>query len=84
MQRQTTVPQGHPAEPVPSSFRAVTGEDADLFNLDHYPVHATCRICSEPIHADSFLRAFRHDEQPGPLTSLPRGECGGLPARYTG
>ena len=48
----------------PGSFRAVTGDgdDADLFNLDHYPVHAICRVCSEPIRAEAFLRAFRHED----------------------
>jgi hypothetical protein len=52
----------HAAEPEPGSFRAVTGDgdEADLFNLDHYPVHAVCRVCSEPIRAEAFLRAFRH------------------------
>jgi len=53
----------HAAEPEPGSFRAVTGDggDADLFNLNHYPVHATCRVCNEPIQAEAFLRAFTHD-----------------------
>jgi hypothetical protein len=52
----------HAAEPEPGSFRAVTGDGghADLFNLDHYPVHAVCRVCNEPICAEAFLRAFRH------------------------
>jgi hypothetical protein len=50
----------HSAEPAPGSFRAVTGGDANLFDLNHYPVHAVCRICSEPIKAETFLRAFRH------------------------
>jgi hypothetical protein len=54
----------HTAEPEPGSFRAVTGDgdDADLFNLDHYPVHAVCRVCNEPIRAEAFLRAFRHND----------------------
>jgi hypothetical protein len=54
----------HRAEPEPGSFRAVTGDgdDADLFNLDHYPVHAVCRVCNEPIRAEAFLRAFSHDD----------------------
>ena len=56
----------HTAEPEPGSFRAVTGDgdDADLFNLDHYPVHAVCRACGEPIRAEAFLRAFRHQDLP--------------------
>jgi hypothetical protein len=60
MQRQTTLIRAHAAEPTPNSFRAATGGDADLFNLDHYPVQATCRICQEPIQAETFLRAFKH------------------------
>ncbi len=62
MHRPTTPPCTHPAEPKPGSFRATTGEDADLFNLEHYPVHATCRLCDEPIKAEAFLRAFRHED----------------------
>ena len=62
MQRQTALNGAHPAEPAPGSFRAATGGDADLFNLDHYPVHATCRLCDGPIQAEVFLRAFRHED----------------------
>jgi hypothetical protein len=62
MHRPTTPPRTHPAEPKPGSFRATTGEDADLFNLEHYPVRATCRLCDEPIKAVAFLRAFRHED----------------------
>jgi hypothetical protein len=62
MQRQTTLTECHAAEPAPGSFRAATGGDADLFNLDHYPVHATCRLCDKPIRAEAFLRAFRHED----------------------
>jgi hypothetical protein len=62
MQRPTTSPRTHRAEPKPGSFRATTGENADLFNLEHYPVRATCRLCDEPIKAESFLRAFRHED----------------------
>ena len=60
MQRQRAVTRTHTAEPTPGSFRAVTGGDADLFNLDHYPVQAICRVCKEPIQAETFLRAFKH------------------------
>jgi hypothetical protein len=52
----------HPAEPKAGSFRAATGGDADLFNVEHYPVRATCRLCEGPIRADAFLRAFRHED----------------------
>lgn len=62
MQRQTTLTRPHAAEPTPGSFRAAAGGDADLFNLDHYPVHATCRICRKPIKAETFLRAFSHED----------------------
>jgi hypothetical protein len=50
----------HTAEPVAGSFRSANGGDADLFDLNHYPVRAVCRVCSEPIEAETFLRAFRH------------------------
>jgi hypothetical protein len=62
MKRPTTAPEPHAAEPAPGSFRAATGGDADLFDLDHYPVHATCRLCDEPILAETFLRAFQHED----------------------
>ena len=65
MQKRLTVRRAaHAAEPEPGSFRAVTGDghDADLFNLNHYPVHAVCRVCRGPIRAEAFLNAFRHDE----------------------
>ena len=54
----------HAAEPEPGSFRAATGDggDADLFNLSHYPVHAVCRVCNEPIQAETFMLAFAHEE----------------------
>jgi hypothetical protein len=52
----------HPAEPKAGSFLAATGGDADLFNVEHYPVRATCRLCDGPIRADAFLRAFRHED----------------------
>jgi hypothetical protein len=53
----------HAAEPEPGSFRAATGDgdDADLFNLSHYPVHAVCRVCNEPIQAETFMLAFAHE-----------------------
>jgi hypothetical protein len=63
MQKRLMVQRAeHAPEPEPGSFRAVTGDgdDADLFNLNHYPVHAVCRVCSEPIRAEAFLHAFRH------------------------
>jgi hypothetical protein len=68
MRKRLAVKRVHAAEPEPDSFRAVTGDGghADLFNLNHYPVHAVCRVCSEPIQAETFLRAFRHEElEPG-------------------
>ena len=34
MQRPTTATGSHAAEPTPGSFRASTGGDADLFDLD--------------------------------------------------
>lgn len=62
MERPTTAPESHAAEPAPGSFRAASGGDADLFDLDHYPVRAICRLCAEPILAEAFLRAFRHED----------------------
>ena len=58
----------HPAEPVPGTLRSANGRNADLFDLDHYPVQALCRVCREPIEAETFLRAFRHvaELSPGP------------------
>ncbi|MGH3248165.1 MAG: hypothetical protein ACRDOI_18475 [Trebonia sp.] len=62
MQRQSMLNRAHAAEPAPGSFRAAAGGNADLFNLSHYPVRATCRLCDQPIQAESFLRAFRHQD----------------------
>lgn len=62
MQRQTTLSRAHTAEPAPGSFSAAMGGDADLFNLSHYPVHAVCRVCKAPIKAETFLRAFAHED----------------------
>jgi hypothetical protein len=63
----------HTAEPVPGSFRAALGGDADLFDLNHYPVHAVCQVCREPIKAETFLRAFRHASPPRPETRTETG-----------
>jgi hypothetical protein len=52
--------QAHTPEPAPGTFRASSGEEADLFNMNHYPVQAVCRVCQEPIEAQTFLRAFQH------------------------
>ncbi len=54
------VARTHTPEPTPGTFRAADGADADLFNLDHYPVHAVCRVCRQAIQADTFLRPFQH------------------------
>jgi hypothetical protein len=51
----------HPAEPAPGPFLTAGGGQADLFDLSHYPVRAVCRVCQQPIRAESFLRAFEHD-----------------------
>lgn len=72
MQPQTTPARSHMAEPAPGSFRAAKGGDADLFDLDHYPVRATCRLCDEPILAETFLRAFRHEDSCRPGSNRPR------------
>jgi hypothetical protein len=72
MQCQTTPTRSHTAEPAPGSFRAAKGGDADLFNLDHYPVRATCRLCDESILAETFLSAFKHEDSRRPDTSRIR------------
>jgi len=54
-------PREHTAEPAPGTLLTSVGGDADLFDLNHYPVRAQCRTCREPIRAESFLRAFEHD-----------------------
>jgi hypothetical protein len=54
-------PQVHPAEPAPGTLLTAGGGDADLFDVSHYPVRAVCRICQQPISAETFLRAFKHD-----------------------
>ena len=51
----------HQADPAPGTLLSAVGEVADLFDVTHYPVRAECRICREPIRAESFLRAFEHD-----------------------
>ena len=62
MQPQSATTRAHTAEPAPGSFRAAAGGEADLFNVNHYPVQAICRICHEPIQAEAFLRAFTHKD----------------------
>ncbi|MGD0701872.1 MAG: hypothetical protein ABSA02_18555 [Trebonia sp.] len=52
--------QAHPAEPAPGTLLTAGGGDADLFEVSHYPVQAVCRVCQEPISAETFLRAFEH------------------------
>lgn len=52
----------HMPEPAVGTFRTSDGRQADLFNAGHYPVDAVCRVCSEPIRAESFLRPFAHFE----------------------
>jgi hypothetical protein len=73
MRKHAMRERAHAAEPKPGSFRAVTGDggDADLFNLNHYPVHAVCRVCSQPICAEAFLIAFRHGELLSPQGERP-------------
>lgn len=50
----------HEPEPEPGSVLTRDGQSADLFNHQHYPVRALCRLCGEPIKADSFFRPFAH------------------------
>ena len=53
----------HSPEPEPGTLRAQDGQRADLFNVRHYPITAVCRVCEQPIRADSFFRPFTHDEE---------------------
>lgn len=53
----------HSPEPAVGTIRAPNGHPADLFNTRHYPMRAVCRVCSEPIRADSLLRPFAHSEE---------------------
>ena len=53
--------RAHTAEPDPGTFLTAGGRHADLFNVSHYPVRAVCRVCRQPISAETFLRAFEHD-----------------------
>jgi hypothetical protein len=50
----------HSPEPGHGTVLTADGRQADLFNTSHYPVRAVCRMCSEPIQADSFFRPFEH------------------------
>lgn len=54
----------HVPEPRPGSMRTHDGRRADLFNVRDYPVRAACRICGEPIEADSYFRPFAHVDAP--------------------
>lgn len=53
----------HSPEPAVGTIRTPDGRPADLFNARHYPVRAVCRVCGEPIRADSLLRPFAHPEE---------------------
>lgn len=53
----------HSPEPAVGTIRTSDGQQADLFNIRHYPIYAVCRVCSEPIRADSFLQPFIHFEE---------------------
>jgi hypothetical protein len=61
MQNAQPARRAHPAEPDPRTLLTTSGGGADLFNVSHYPVRAVCRVCRQPIRAETFLRAFEHD-----------------------
>jgi hypothetical protein len=61
MQHAPRPRRAHQAEPAPGTLLTTVGADADLFDVNHYPVRAECRVCREPIRAESFLSAFEHD-----------------------
>ena len=52
---------GAPGRARPRHVLAAAGGHADLFDVSHYPVQAVCRVCQQPISAETFLRAFEHD-----------------------
>ena len=52
----------HEAEPETGTIRRSSGEKADLFNMAHYPLYASCRQCGNPIEAQGFLYPFIHAE----------------------
>lgn len=54
----------HDPEPRMGSLLSQDGRRADLFNMRHYPVQASCRTCGEPIEAESFFRPFAHAVAP--------------------
>lgn len=58
------VDYSHVPEPRAGSIFTSDGQRADLFNVRHYPVHAVCRGCGEPIQAESFFRPFLHEDAP--------------------
>ena len=58
--------RSHAPEPAAGTIRAPDGRQADLFNIRHYPVQAVCRVCGEPIRAETFLRPFAHSEDDFP------------------
>jgi hypothetical protein len=69
----------HIPEPKAGSILTSDGRKADLFNVRHYPVRAVCRVCDEPIKADSFFRPFAHvDGQSAVIYQFPgcRGSAG--------
>ena len=51
---------GHSAEPKAGSFLTADGRKADLFTLEHYPIHAVCQVCGRAILAQSFALPFEH------------------------
>ncbi len=61
MRNASTSGRAHTAEPAPGTLLTEAGGHADLFDVSHYPVQAVCRICQQPISAETFLRAFEHD-----------------------
>jgi hypothetical protein len=52
----------HSPEPRLRTLRNRNDGRADLFNVRHYPVTAVCRVCGQPIRADSFFWPFVHQE----------------------
>lgn len=53
----------HTPEPDIGTYRTSDNRSPDLLNRDDYPVWADCRICGNPIKAESFYWPFIHAEE---------------------
>lgn len=74
MGEEEALGSSHVPEPQAGSFRTSEGRRADLFDVLNYPVLAVCRICGEPIEAESYFRPFAHvDGRSAVIYEFPSG-----------